>query len=458
MPRPVSDPFDDRDTISAPVPMPGLAWLRDPVVAVRIHGTDREIELPRDKARISIGKSLRCDVIVDDPCVSRVHCWLERRDDRTLLLRDRRSKNGTFLNGNRVEAAEVRAGSLVDLGKTRLVLINRRNRGRLTAYEELRGHHPAFRDAVETAIKAASSNCSVLVVGETGTGKELVARAIHEASSRSARPFVALNCGAIPRELIGSELFGHERGAFTGATNARAGVFQQADRGTLFLDELGELPLMQQPHLLRVLETNTVRRVGGVEDLPIDVRLVAATNRLEDLGTERSELRLDLYHRLATVVVRLPPLRERDGDIPVLVRAFLRQLGAHGTHRVDRSTMRILERYEWPGNVRELLHAVKRAVTLCKGELTPEVLLPVDVNSIPEPRKARGAGAYSAREPRSRLRGDAPELSPVEAIIRDAMLDALEKHGSIRRAAEALGMAKSTFADRAQRLGILTNG
>jgi DNA-binding NtrC family response regulator len=301
----------------------------------------------------------------------------------------------------------------------------------------------------------------VLVIGETGTGKELVARAVHEASTRSARPFVAINCGAIPRELIGSELFGHEKGAFTGAASAREGAFMRADGGTLFLDELGELPAEQQTHLLRVLETRMVRRIGSDDDRSVDVRLVSATNRLEPPraeppppGAEAPRLRLDLYHRVATVVVRLPPLRERAGDVPLLVRWMLRQLGGdHHGRFVSRATMGALSGYAWPGNVRELRHAVQRALALCDGELTLEHLLPPGAPQPPQlhplvvaARRRRNPGWGT---------GEGVVLSPIDALLRDTMLDFLDRHGSLRRAARALGMPKSTFADHAARFGII---
>jgi transcriptional regulator with GAF, ATPase, and Fis domain len=445
--------FDERETISAP-----MVAAADPVIAVRIHATQREIALPADKRKASIGAGTRCDVIIDDDVyVSTVHCTLEQREDGRLVLRDRRSKNGTYLNGNKIEVAEVGPGALVGVGRTRLVLVGERGLGKLTAYEELIGNDPGFRTAVDTAMRAASSNVSVLVVGETGTGKELVARAVHEASPRSARPFVAINCGAIPRELIGSELFGHEKGAFTSAVNARDGAFMRADGGTLFLDELGELPPEQQPHLLRVLETRMVRRIGSDDERPVDVRLVAATNRLAQLGQPDSPLRPDLYHRLATVVVHLPPLRERAGDVPLLVRWFLRQVGGdrHG-RTVSRATMAALSNYGWPGNVRELRHALQRGLALCDAELTVDHLLPAGTPTPPQlhpvvlaARRGRNPG-WAAGEPPG-----APKLSPIDALLRDTMLDYLDRHGSIRRAARALGMAKSTFADHAARFGII---
>lgn len=341
------------------------------------------------------------------------------------------------------------------------------------AFGALLGKNPTFRRALAIAQRAARGQCSVLIVGETGTGKELVARAIHRESERRGGPMVAINCGAIPRELIESELFGHEQGAFTGAQHARDGVFVNAHRGTLFLDELGELPMYQQPHLLRVLETGVVRRVGGNRERTVDVRVVAATNRVQHLGTEASRLRLDLFHRIATVIVHLPPLRERPEDIPLLVRAFMAEMTpALGRHDIARSTMRALLQYTWPGNVRQLRQAIQRAMTLCPEELTLEHLLPGQLGTSgampyrsdqPSTGSSRAAesqrpGVAGIARPLPTVPGDRRPvgLRPIDIIIRDALLDALATHSSMRQAARSLGMAKSTFADWAKRLGAIT--
>lgn len=331
-----------------------------------------------------------------------------------------------------------------------------------SAFGQLLGRNPNFLRALGIAHRASLADCSVLIVGETGTGKELVARAIHRTSARKSEPMVALNCGAIPRDLIESELFGHEQGSFTGASQARDGVFVQAHRGTLFLDELGELPLAQQPHLLRVLETGIVRRVGGNRERQVNVRVVAATNRLQHLGTEASPLRLDLFHRVATVIVHLPPLRERPRDIPLLVRAFMADLAPTlGRRTISRATLRTLIQYTWPGNVRQLRQAVQRAMTLCHSELSAEHLLPVQLERTAiaqwTPSNCPGMRAAEPSPPHhivpARSATDSP-LRPIDVIIRDALIDALERHSSMRQAARSLGMAKSTFADWARRLGI----
>jgi transcriptional regulator with PAS, ATPase and Fis domain len=336
-------------------------------------------------------------------------------------------------------------------------------------FADLCGSAPAFQAALDMAQRAAATNCSVLIVGETGTGKELFARAIHRASERKQQPFVPVNCGAISRELIASELFGHERGSFTGATRDHDGVFVRAHDGTLFLDELGELPLEQQAHLLRVLETRSVRRLGGQSEREVDVRVVAATNRLTNLGTDSSSLRLDLFHRVATVILHLPPLRERLEDIPLLVHRFMAEFTPQmGERDISPATMRALARYSWPGNVRELRQAVLRAMAIGGEELTMEHLLPATSTRAAQ---AMGGGigavggSYTSDGPTNTKKERKPLLvfvqspksgmRPIDLIIRDAMIEALETCKSLRGAARSLGLAKSTFCDWAKRLGIV---
>ena len=454
---------DIRETISAPLtdPLYAAAKQRGPVVALRVKGTGNEILL-RGARRAVLGSRAGCDIVIDDACVSGLHCVLERHGDE-LFVRDKGSKNGTYVNGHAIEGAELRPGSVLTVGRTQLVALAESGRGQPTAFELLRGAEPRFRAAVETALRAAAADCSVLVVGETGTGKELVARAVHEASCRSVGPFVAINCGAIPGELIGSELFGHERGAFTGAVAERDGCFLEADGGTLLLDELGELPIEQQPHLLRVLETRRVRRVGGAAERTVDVRVIAATNRIEGIGTPASPIRLDLYHRVATVVVTLPPLRERIGDLDEIVASLLDELAPlFGRRRLSRVAWEALRGYPWPGNVRELRQALTRAVALGGEELRIEDLFP---DAMP----ALGPMPMATPRPPTRIRGTPPvlprvgevaleaPLAPFEAAQRQLMADALLRCRSIRAAASYLGMPKSTFAEKAERWGLLAD-
>ncbi|HEY0476020.1 MAG TPA: sigma 54-interacting transcriptional regulator [Kofleriaceae bacterium] len=400
-----------------------------------------EYPLPTQPRRWLIGSSANCDLVLDDPYVSATHCILERRAGGSLVVRDRRSRNGTLIDGNPVESAELSVGARLAVGRTTLLAVAAPDAHRSGALAALRGRDPSFLSTVDQALKAAQADCNVLIVGETGTGKDVLARVIHEASRRATENFVAVNCGGIPRELIGSELFGHEKGSFTGAHAERDGYFVEASGGSLFLDEIGELPVELQPHLLRVLESRRVRRIGGASERAVDVRIVSATNRLEHLGTEASRLRLDLYHRLATVVLVLPPLRERMGDLSELVNGMLAELAPeHGPKTLSDAAWKALADNRWPGNVRELRHAVVRAVALGGDELEPEHFFP------------------ELRLGWSRALEGGPEgepLVPYERVLRGAMERAIAAHGTIRAAAGHLGMPKSTFADRAQKWGLM---
>jgi len=418
------------------------------VIALRSVASGVDINLAAEQRRWMLGAKPSCDIVVEgDPYVSQTHCVVERKADGGLVVRDRRSRNGTRVDGNRVEGAELRVGSLLTIGHTTLMAVAAPGTEHGSALAAIRGHDPALRVTIAQALKASPTDCSVLIVGETGTGKDLLARTVHEASRRASGKFVAVNCGAIPRELIASELFGHEKGSFTGAHAERDGYFVEAHGGTLFLDEIGELPLELQPHLLRAIETRCVRRVGGSVERSVDVRIIAATNRLTGLGTDRSQLRLDLYHRLATVVLVLPPLRERMGDLVELVNGMLAEHGAlqgQPAKTVSQEGWQALASYAWPGNVRELAHAVSRAIALGGDVLGPHDFF-TDVR-VGHP--GNGNGIEMVMHPDGRM-------VPYQAMMRGAMEQALQTQGTIRGAADQLGMAKSTFADRAKAWGLL---
>ena len=243
---------------------------------------------------------------------------------------------------------------------------------------DLIGSSPNFRAVLDLVSMVAPVNCSVVIRGETGTGKEVIARAIHDAGPRSRNPFVGLNCSAIPSDLVESELFGHERGAYTGAVNQTAGYFQAADRGTLFLDEIGDLPLQLQPKLLRVLQQQQLERLGGRQTLHVNVRIIAATNQdLWSMVQER-EFRADLYYRLNVFPIALSPLRERILDIPLLAWHFVEQFARRqgkSIKSIPDEAMEMLKRYNWPGNIRELQNLIERAVIRTSGS---ELRLPDD--------------------------------------------------------------------------------
>lgn len=303
------------------------------------------------------------------------------------------------------------------------------------------GDSAVSRQLVDRVEAAAASDVAVLLAGETGTGKDLCARLIHERSRRSAGPFVIVNCAAIPESLFESELFGHERGAFTGAERRRAGRFEAADGGTLFLDEVGELGQSGQAKLLRAIETATFEPVGSSRTIRVDVRIISATNR--DLAGEiaRGAFRKDLFYRLNVVDVRVPPLRERRADVPLLVAAFLRDIAARQARPVpalDPQVFAALAAHDYPGNVRELQHALERAVALARGGTIRLAHLPDDMLS--DPPTAGGDGSD---------RGMLPLGEAVERFEQEYIRKALEKTGGHRgRAAAALGISRKSLWER----------
>jgi two-component system NtrC family response regulator len=286
--------------------------------------------------------------------------------------------------------------------------------------------------------KVATTEAPVLILGESGTGKEMAALAIHRRGTRKAGPFVAINCGAIPDSLLESELFGHEKGAFTGAHVQRKGRIESANAGTLFLDEIGELPQPLQVKLLRFLQEQTLERVGGRETIQIDTRVIAATNTDLKKAMERGEFREDLYYRLAVVVIQLPPLRERAKDVPLLAQAFLQKFASQTGKeppRFSQDALRALVQHGWPGNVRELENRVKRAVIMAEGRRVTAADLELTAAAIATP----GRNLKEARE----------------ALEQEMILQALRKHaGKVSPAAAELGISRPTLYELMDKLGI----
>jgi transcriptional regulator with GAF, ATPase, and Fis domain len=312
---------------------------------------------------VLIGSHPKAELVLSDPYVSRQHARVERSEDE-FVLRDLGSTNGTRIHDTHIREVLLHDGALFELGSTRVrfATIAEKFRVELAAedvFEGLVGRSVAARELFALLARVSPSEATLLVEGETGTGKELVARAIHARSRRAAQPLVVFDCGAVLGTLIESSLFGHERGAYTGATDAMPGVFERADGGTLFLDEIGELAPELQPKLLRVLESGEVRRVGGTETEKVDVRVVAATHRDLERMVAEGRFREDLYYRIAVIRLRVPPLRERPEDIPLLAAHFARQLGAP-----DDFDFGDLRERDFPGNVRELRNLVERAIVL----------------------------------------------------------------------------------------------
>jgi DNA-binding NtrC family response regulator len=290
-------------------------------------------------------------------------------------------------------------------------------------------------DVLRIVDRVAPTASSVLVLGESGTGKELVARAIHERSGRAERPFVPIHCGALPREVLESELFGHEKGAFTGAVGSKPGLIELADGGTLFLDEIGDMEPDSQVKLLRVLETGMFFRVGGTRPRRVDVRLVAATNRDLAAAMKSGQFREDLYYRINTITVNLPALRDRPEDVTLLAQHFLETNATYGLKRLSPAALAAFESYSWPGNVRELLHAIQRGAILCKGdEITPADLPPEVAGGAAAARGATGAPA------------GAPPGNTLETMERQHIIGTLRQVGGHRgKAAALLGIDPKTL-------------
>ncbi|MFT3767700.1 MAG: sigma 54-interacting transcriptional regulator [Minicystis sp.] len=316
------------------------------------------------KSEVSIGTAPANDLVLADQTVSRHHCAISATP-QGFQLADLGSSNGTWIGNVRLREGYVESGSRVRVGRTTL-RIDRVDEDICEAlsaedrFGSLLGSSSAMRRIFAALPRVAQSESTVLLEGETGTGKGVLASAIHNASARASGPFVVLDCTAIPPTLVESELFGHVKGAFTGAATNRAGAFEQAKGGTIFIDEIGELPLDMQPKLLRALEERSVKRVGGNQRISIDARVIAATNR--DLRTEvnRGSFRADLYYRLNVVRIHVPPLRERTGDIEQLANHFYGELVPDRS--IPRELLEMFRRQTWPGNVRELRAAVERAV------------------------------------------------------------------------------------------------
>jgi Nif-specific regulatory protein len=321
------------------------------------------------------------------------------------------------------------------------------------------GQSKGMQEVFEAVTRVSPSQATVLLRGESGTGKELIARAIHQHGPRAGGPFIKLNCAALPEPLLESELFGHERGAFTGAVQARKGRFELADRGTLFLDEIGDVPLGTQAKLLRAIQEKRFERLGGTRTLTVDVRIIAATNRNLEKAMAEGAFREDLYYRLNVLPIFLPPLRSRREDIPALVEHFLARFNAENRKRVRVTgrTLQALLAYPWPGNVRELENVIERLVVLAsRGLVLPEDLPSVITTLEP----GSGAGGRATEEDKGlglggREAGQAGGAAKLRDVERRAILNALERAGGVQaRAAELLGITPRQIRYRLRKFGI----
>jgi DNA-binding NtrC family response regulator len=435
--------------------------LQVPSLVVTIAGAAGPVapvaEVRLEMKPLVVGTSPECDLVLSDPRVSRRHCELALTPSG-ILLRDLGSKNGTFAGKIALREALLAPGEVVTVGSTTLVVrpvgppavVPMSPTGR---FGDAIGQSYVMRTLFARLERAAPTDQTLLLLGESGTGKEVLARAIHEQSPRRSGPFVVLDCSAVNANLLESELFGYAKGAFTGAAGVRAGLLEETSGGTLFIDEIGELPLDLQPKLLRALETRQVRRLGANEWRPFDARVVAATHR--DLRARAAEgvFRQDLYYRLAVVEVRVPALRERKDDIPALVERFLaaydppRKLADLPPH-----ALALLAAHSFPGNVRELRNLVARLV------LFPELGL-----DLPEP-SSEGAGAAAPRAPGNDAEALAPLLQMPLPAARELVMERFERGyvaaklvqhgGNISRAADAMGVSRQLVHRLLERYGM----
>ena len=435
--------FVDDETTRVPAESRGARILS--VELVVVDGPDKRARAAVNGGVARIGTAIGSDLRLTDRMASRVHCEI-RVKSTVIVVRDSGSTNGTTCEGVRIFDAEVPAGALLRIGSTSI----RIEVGDEPAFLEV-SPHEAFGELVGTSFemrrlyamleRIATSDTTVLVQGETGTGKDVVARSVHAASKRRAHAFVPLDCGAVPETLFESELFGHVRGAFSGAVVDRKGVIEEADGGTLFLDEIGELPLGMQAKLLRAIETRSVRRVGSNVAKPVDVRIVAATNRPLGRAVNEGTFREDLFYRLAVVEVALPPLRARKDDIPMLASHFYRMLGGQGD--LPQAFLAMVSNRSFPGNVRELRNFVERAMLL--GTISPALKRP----AIAAPPKALGdlAPLHLPLKEARQAWTESFEQVYVRGVLERAK-------GNVTHAAELAGVSRRFLQRLAARLGI----
>ncbi|MEM9189388.1 MAG: sigma 54-interacting transcriptional regulator [Myxococcota bacterium] len=435
--------WEDRSTEIAQLDRP--TPLRRFVLEVPATGERWESE--RDRA--TVGANPSNDLVLDSRTVSRFHCEIEMREDGA-WIRDLESRNGTIVDGMRVTEALLRERATLRLGDQEL----RFHYGEAahlvpvsedTRFGSLLGVSVPMRAAFHMLSLAAGSDVTVLLEGETGTGKDAAADSLHAASRRAEGPFVVVDCSAVAASVIESELFGHEKGAFTGAQQRREGAFEAADGGTVFLDEIGELPLDLQPKLLRVLERKTIQRVGSTARIPINVRIVAATNRDLRREVNRGRFRPDLYYRLAVFRVSLPPLRARPNDVVMIAEAILDGLGASESQKdlllSDAETEK-LRRASWPGNVRELRNYLEQCLVLSS---------PMPLSQPLEAEPSAPVVSHDPRVPYSLARQHA-----IASFERGYTAALLERHqGSIPKAAKAAGLHRAHLYRILKRHGLI---
>jgi DNA-binding NtrC family response regulator len=443
--------FDDDTTVAMRMP-PARASEHVAFTFLVVDGPDAGTSFmldPTTPLRSLIGKGPACDVKLTDPAVSRRHLAVSVEDQR-VRIQDLDSTNGTLVDGVAVRDAYLRGGEVIRVGTNAIRVEQKATMGTVPiardSFGRVIGASVAMRRLYPLCERLARSVVPVVIEGETGTGKEQLAEALHEQGPRKGEAFVVFDCTAVAPTLIEAELFGHERGAFTGAVSTHKGVFEVADRGTLLIDEIGDMPIELQAKLLRAIEGKDVRRVGGQQPIRVDVRLLVATRRDLDKEVQEGRFRDDLFHRIAVARLELPPLRDRRGDVALLARHCASQLGA-GPQALPPELLSRWEAYPWPGNIRELKNAVARWLAL--GDLSE---LDLDASAEPvagEPLEAAGPRAASNQgDPIARILASGLPLAEARQLLIDEfekryVQHALEAHhGNVTRAAAAAGIAR----------------
>jgi len=407
---------------------------RDTAFVVVVESTGSKlVELPRG-VELSVGRSRSSGIFLDDAAASRLHALLVWRGGGDARVIDPGSRNGTFIDGRRLDGpGTLGPGMHMTIGGATLTLLLPAPKTATIPPSGIVAEDLRSQALLVAARRLAQTRLSILLLGETGVGKELIANHIHECSARASGPLVGLNCGAISESLAESCLFGHERGAFTGADKAREGMFESADGGTLLLDEVGELSLRSQARLLRTLENGTVVRVGSTKERAVDVRVIAATHRDLDARVREGAFRADLLYRLDVLRLEIPPLRERPDDILPLAQRMLSELGRHC--QIGEDAQRLLRAHPWPGNVRQLRNAVARAATL-----GGEVLGVADFRGFTAAQRADAAGSLE---------------HVVDNVERDTIVAALEAcDGNQTHAASRLGITRRALIYRMEKHGL----
>ena len=404
-------------------------------------GPDKGLSVSIDNGTVIVGSGVGSDLRLTDTLVSRRHLEVSPLP-RGVRVVDRGSRNGTFFHGARVTELLLTENAEIKVGSTKLRLEIAREPVKLpfsprTKFGAAIAHSEAMRHVFRALELAAPKDVTVLLDGESGTGKEVLATALHAESPRKDGPFVIVDCGSLPANLVESELFGHERGAFTGAVSQHIGAFERANGGTVFLDEIGELPLEAQPKLLRALESRTVRRVGGKDTFNVDVRVVAATNRRLKEAVRMKEFRQDLFYRLAVVHVVVPRLADRREDIPILAERFLRQASGDANAKLPADLARLLASYDWPGNARELRNVIDRFATFQSADPTFLFDRPTDAGGERTGFDVSTLAGLPYAEAKRRLL-DAYHRAVIPQVVEEC-------GGNVPKAAEQLGMSRTNL-------------